>query len=148
MDMFERVLFGGLFLVFITTVQGTCSFSRNLEGEWTIEKDGQLLGRMTVGYTRMDVTYMGQVYNYTCAQFDYQQEKYLLRSVTDAKGKACLMFTPFGSADTLMMIRLHMTHIYDDRAFFTPQYLVGAGTMNSVCNNYDDGQILFINYVQ
>lgn len=66
-------------LKILTIFEGNCSFSRNLAGTWAIDKDDKELGRMSIGYTRMDVTFMGQRYIYTCNQFDYSQEKYLLR---------------------------------------------------------------------
>lgn len=142
-------IFVGAFLLlsFISLVKGNCSFSRNLAGNWVIDKDGKELGRMSIGYTRMDVNFMGQRYNYTCNQFDYSEEKYLLRA-TNGNGMACLLFTQFSDGgSTLMMIRLHMTHHYEDKNFFKPQQVAGAPTMNSVCNNYDDGQMLFIHSV-
>lgn len=40
-----------------------------------------------------------------------------------------------------------VTHIFNDNAFFAPQYSVGRLSMNSICSNYDDGQVLIINYV-
>nr|XP_022321608.1 uncharacterized protein LOC111123511 [Crassostrea virginica] len=143
-----RGIFGGVCLIlFVSMVSGNCSFSRNLEGNWSIEKDGRELGRMSVDYTRMDVTFMGQTYIYTCNAFDYNQEKYLLRSA-NGNGMACLLFTPFSNGgNTLMMIRLHMTHLYDDKSFFKPQQVAGSPTMDSVCNNFDDGQMLFIHYL-
>lgn len=52
-----------------------------MAGNWVIDKDGKELGHMSIGYTRMDVNFMGQRYNYTCNQFDYSEEKYLLRYV-------------------------------------------------------------------
>ncbi|XP_048774248.1 uncharacterized protein LOC125679241 isoform X2 [Ostrea edulis] len=146
--MVFKIIGGVYILLFVSAVEGTCSFSYNLEGTWTIEKDGQLVGMMEFDYTHLNVTFMGQVYNYTCHQFDYQQERYLL-STAGGTGVICLMFTPFNSGDTssLMMIRLHMTHIFNDNAFFAPQYSVGRLSMNSICSNYDDGQVLIINYV-
>lgn len=40
-----------------------------------------------------------------------------------------------------------VTHHYEDKNFFKPQQVAGSPTMNSVCNNYDDGQMLFIHSV-
>lgn len=40
-----------------------------------------------------------------------------------------------------------MTHQYEDKNFFMPQQVAGSPTMSSVCDNYDDGQMLFIRSV-